>query len=227
MPKGFEQNIGYEFTMKDILTEALTHSSYANEHKANKLRDNERLEFLGDAILDLVVSEFLYKKHTDLPEGDLSKIRASVVCEAFLIKAAKEIHLGQFLLLGKGEEMTGGRERTSVLADAFEAVIGAIYLDGGLGSAQKFIHQFIISFMETLAGSKRIEDYKTHLQETIQKGSIKPLSYVVVNEQGPDHEKCFEVQVNHDGRVLGEGSGRTKKEAEQKAAYVALQKLQA
>lgn len=165
MPKIFEKNIGYEFTTIQFLTEALTHSSYANEHKKSKFKDNERLEFLGDAILDLVVSDFLYKKHKDLPEGDLSKLRASIVCEAFLIKAAKEIHLGEFLRLGKGEEMTGGRERTSILADAFEAVIGAIYLDGGLDHAQKFIHKFIISFMESLAGHKRIEDYKTHLQE--------------------------------------------------------------
>lgn len=225
MPKGFEENIGYKFTNKDILTEALTHSSYANEHKANKFKDNERLEFLGDAILDLVVSDFLYKKHKDLPEGDLSKLRASIVCEAFLIKAAKEISLGQFMLLGKGEEMTGGRQRTSVLADAFEAVIGAIYLDSGLESAQKFIHKFIISFMESLTESKRIEDYKTQLQETIQKTSTKPILYVVVSEEGPDHDKYFEVEVTHANLVLGSGSGRTKKEAEQKAAYKALQKL--
>ncbi len=225
MPKGFEENIGYEFSKKEILIEALTHSSYANEHKANRFKDNERLEFLGDAILDLVVSDFLYRKHTDLPEGDLSKFRASIVCEAFLIEAAKEISLGSFMLLGKGEEMTGGRERTSVLADAFEAVIGAIYLDGGLDSAKKFIHQFIISFMESLSGSKKIEDYKTHLQETIQKKSKKPISYVVVREDGPDHAKFFEVEVKHNGLVLGSGSGKTKKEAEQKAAYEALQKL--
>ena len=224
MLKKFETNIGYRFTSKEILTEALTHSSYANEHKRANIKDNERLEFLGDAILDLVVSDFLYKKHQDLPEGDLSKIRASIVCEAFLIMAAKEINLGEFMRLGKGEEMTGGRERTSVLADAFEAVIGAIYLDGTLDDAKKFINQFIISFMESLAGNKKIEDYKTKLQEIVQKESKKPLSYVVLSEEGPDHDKYFMVAVEHQGLVLGQGSGKTKKEAEQKAAYEALQK---
>lgn len=224
MPKEFEANIGYEFINKKILIEALTHSSYANEHRTKKFKDNERLEFLGDAILDLVVSDFLYKKHQDLPEGDLSKLRASIVCEAFLIMAAKEINLGKFMRLGKGEEMTGGRQRTSVLADAFEAVIGAIYLDGGLDAAKRFIHQFIISFMESLAANKKIEDYKTRLQEEIQKGSKKPLSYEVVAEEGPDHDKYFVVVVKHNNHVLGEGSGKTKKEAEQKAAYEALQR---
>ena len=226
MPKKFEANIGYTFKNKEILAEALTHSSYANEHKNNKFKDNERLEFLGDAILDLVVSDFLYRKHEDLPEGDLSKLRASIVCEAFLIMAAKEINLGEFMLLGKGEEMTGGRERTSVLADAFEAVIGAIYLDSGLDDAKDFINQFIISFMESLSSNKKIEDYKTNLQEKIQKISKKPLSYAVLREEGPDHDKYFVVEVKHDGQVLGQGSGKTKKEAEQKAAYEALQKQQ-
>ncbi len=226
MAKSFEANIGYKFKKRDILTEALTHSSYANEHKTNKFKDNERLEFLGDAILDLVVSDFLYKKHEDLPEGDLSKLRASIVCEAFLIMAAKEINLGEFMRLGKGEELTGGRERTSVLADAFEAVIGAIYLDGGLADAKEFIHQFIISFMESLANNKKIEDYKTKLQEKIQKESKDPLSYVVVDEEGPDHDKYFVVEVKHNDLVLGQGSGKTKKEAEQKAAYKALKKRQ-
>ncbi len=224
MPKRFETNIGYEFKAKEILLEALTHSSYANEHRTMNIKDNERLEFLGDAILDLVVSDFLYKKHKNLPEGDLSKLRASIVCEAFLIMAAKEINLGEFMRLGKGEEMTGGRQRTSVLADAFEAVIGAIYLDGSLDDAKEFINQFIISFMESLAANKTIKDYKTMLQEANQKESKDPLSYVVVSEEGPDHDKYFVVEVEHNGLVLGKGCGRTKKEAEQKAAYEALQK---
>lgn len=224
MPKNFETNIGYSFKNKELLVEALTHSSYANEHKYVSLKDNERLEFLGDAILDLVVSDFLYKKHKDLPEGHLSKLRASIVCEAFLTRVAKKIHLGSFLLLGKGEEMTGGRERTSILADAFEAVIGAIYLDTDLESAEKFIFSTIISFMESLSKNKMIEDYKTHLQELIQKESIEPLSYLVIDESGPDHNKYFNVEVSHKGKVLGTGSGKSKKEAEQKAAYVALEK---
>lgn len=223
--KQFETNIGYGFRNDQLLVEALTHSSYANEHKNAKLKDNERLEFLGDAILDLVVSDFLYKKHKDLPEGDLSKLRASIVCEAFLTKVAKEMHLGSFLLLGKGEERTGGRERTSILADAFEAVIGAIYLDSDLDSAQKFIHNTIISFMESLSANKMIEDYKTHLQELIQKDSTEPLSYLVTSEKGPDHDKYFSVEVRHKEQVLGSGSGRSKKEAEQNAAYIALEKL--
>lgn len=224
MAKRFQAHIDYKFNNKAFLIEALTHSSYANEHKRDKLKDNERLEFLGDAVLDLVVSDFLYKEHQDLSEGNLSKLRASIVCEAFLLKAAKQINLGEFLLLGKGEEMTGGRERTSVLADAFEAIIGAIYMDSSLEDARRFINKFIISFMDSLSDTKRIEDYKTHLQEIIQRDSKKPLSYSVINEKGPDHDKFFEVEVRHDGRVLGVGSGRTKKEAEQKAAYVALQK---
>ena len=225
MNRKFEKNIGYKFKEESLLKEALTHSSYANEHKNLNIKDNERLEFLGDAILDLVVSDFLYKKHPDLPEGDLSKLRASIVCEAFLIKAAKEINLGKFLHLGKGEEMTGGRERTSILADAFEAVIGAIYLDGELGQAKDFINQFIISFMDSLTEGRRIEDYKTHLQEIIQRDGSQSLSYVVVSEEGPDHDKCFSVNVMRNDLVLGTGKGKTKKEAEQQAAYVALDKL--
>lgn len=222
--KRFEENIGYTFNSKQLLMQALTHSSYANEHKSARLKDNERLEFLGDAILDLVVSDYLYKKHKDFPEGDLSKLRASIVCEAFLTKVAKEIHLGDFLLLGKGEEMTGGRERTSILADAVEAVIGAIYLDTDLKGAQTFIYNKIVFFKESLATGKASEDYKTHLQELIQKESSDPLSYRVINEEGPDHDKCFNVEVIHEGQVLGRGSGKSKKEAEQNAAYIALQK---
>lgn len=220
--KKFEENIGYTFNSKQLLMQALTHSSYANEHKSTHLNDNERLEFLGDAILDLVVSDYLYKKHKDFPEGDLSKLRASIVCEAFLTKVAKEIHLGDFLLLGKGEEMTGGRTRTSILADAVEAVIGAIYLDTDLKGAQTFIYNKIVFFKESLSAGKASEDYKTHLQELIQKESSDPLSYRVISEEGPDHDKCFNVEVIHEGQVLGTGSGKSKKEAEQNAAYIAL-----
>lgn len=222
--KRFEENIGYAYNSKELLIQALTHSSYANEHKSAHLKDNERLEFLGDAILDLVVSDFLYRKYPNLPEGDLSKLRASIVCEAFLTKVAKQIDLGKFLLLGKGEEMTGGRNRTSILADAVEAVIGAIYLDAGLKQAQTFINNKIISLKESLSVSKIREDYKTHLQELIQKESADPLSYRVISEEGPDHDKCFNVEVKHKGQVLGTGSGKSKKEAEQNAAYIALQK---
>lgn len=221
--KKFECRIGYHFNRVNLLVEALTHSSYANEHKHTRVKDNERLEFLGDAILDLVVSEYLFKKYMELPEGDLSKLRASIVCEASLARVSKTIGLGEFLLLGKGEEMTGGRERTSLLADAFEAVIGAIYLDGNFNSAKEFINKILISFIETLSESKMVIDYKTHLQELIQKESNTPLYYVVISEEGPDHDKHFSVEVQHEGIVLGKGNGRSKKEAEQNAAYIALQ----
>lgn len=220
--KQFECVIGYTFIKQVLIVEALTHSSYANEHKYDNIRDNERLEFLGDAILDLIVSEYLYKKHKTLPEGDLSKIRASIVCEASLARVAKQIQLGKFLLLGKGEEMTGGRERISILADAFEAVLGAIYLDGNFNHAKKFVHNTIIPFIESFPSHTVIEDYKTHLQELIQKESNAPLSYVVISEEGPDHDKQFNVEVRHKDLLLGSGNGRSKKEAEQNAAYIAL-----
>ena len=221
----FEKIIEYKFKDNSLLRLALTHSSFANEHKLGKNEYNERLEFLGDAALDLIVSRHIYKKFPELPEGELSKLRASVVCEGSLAKKAREISLGNFLLLGKGEEITGGRNRDSVLADAFEAVIGAIYLDGGMECAEKYVESLMVDVVENLKSDYRYMDCKTRLQEIIQKISKDPISYAIVNEEGPDHNKVFEAQVCHEGRVLGVGKGRSKKEAEQSAASDAISKM--
>lgn len=221
----FEKIIEYKFKDNSLLRLALTHSSFANEHKLGKNEYNERLEFLGDAALDLIVSRHIYKKFPELPEGELSKLRASVVCEGSLAKKAREISLGNFLLLGKGEEITGGRSRDSVLADAFEAVIGAIYLDGGMECAEKYVESLMVDVVENLKSDYRYMDCKTRLQEIIQKISKDPISYAIVNEEGPDHNKVFEAQVCHEGRVLGVGKGRSKKEAEQSAASDAISKM--
>ncbi|MBR5468467.1 MAG: ribonuclease III [Firmicutes bacterium] len=221
----FEKIIEYKFKDNSLLRLALTHSSFANEHKLGKNEYNERLEFLGDAALDLIVSRHIYKKFPELPEGELSKLRASVVCEGSLAKKAREISLGNFLLLGKGEEITGGRNRDSVLADAFEAVIGAIYLDGGMECAEKYVESLMADVVENLKSDYRYMDCKTRLQEIIQKISKDPISYAIVNEEGPDHNKVFEAQVCHEGRVLGVGKGRSKKEAEQSAASDAISKM--
>ena len=221
----FEKIIEYKFKDNSLLRLALTHSSFANEHKLGKNEYNERLEFLGDAALDLIVSRHIYKKFPELPEGELSKLRASVVCEGSLAKKAREISLGNFLLLGKGEEITGGRSRDSVLADAFEAVIGAIYLDGGMECAEKYVERLMTDVVENLKSDYRLMDCKTRLQEIIQKISKEPISYAIVNEEGPDHNKVFEAQVCHEGRVLGVGKGRSKKEAEQSAASDAISKM--
>ena len=211
-----EQVIGYEFNEQRLLQQALTHSSFANEKHMKKLSDNERLEFLGDAVLEVVSSEFLYKEHTDLPEGDLTKLRASIVCEPTLALCTREIDLGKYLYLGKGENLTGGRGRKSILSDALEAVIGAIYLDGGLANAKEFIHRFILNDMEH---KKLFYDSKTILQEIVQGHTDETLTYVLLKEEGPDHNKSFEVSAMLDGQEIGRGIGRTKKSAEQRAAY--------
>ena len=218
----FEKIIEYKFKDNSLLRLALTHSSFANEHKLGKNEYNERLEFLGDAALDLIVSRHIYKKFPELPEGELSKLRASVVCEGSLAKKAREISLGDFLLLGKGEEITGGRSRESVLADAFEAVIGAIYLDGGMECAEKYVERLMTDVVENLKRDYRFMDCKTRLQEIIQKISKEPISYAIVNEEGPDHNKTFEVEVHLNSNVIGRGSGSSKKNAEQEAAREAL-----
>ena len=197
---------GYEFRDKELFCRALTHSSYANEPRMAKKQCNERLEFLGDAVLELVSSDFLYHKYPDKPEGELTKIRASIVCEPTLAYCAADIHLGSYLLLGKGEEATGGRERNSVVSDAMEALIGAIYLDGGFASAKEFIHRFI-------------------LQEIVQASYEEPLEYEILKEEGPDHNKTFEVRALLGTKEIGRGSGRTKKSAEAVAAYRGILKL--
>ena len=219
-----ERTICYQFKEHGLFVQALTHSSYANEHRWNHSRCNERLEFLGDAVLEIVTSDFLYHKYEDLPEGDLTKIRASIVCEPTLAYCAGDISLGEYLLLGKGEEATGGRSRNSVVSDAMEALIGAIYLDGGFANAKEFIHRFILNDIEH---KQLFYDSKTILQEMVQSRSSEGLSYEILREEGPDHNKSFEVCAHIGGAEIGRGTGRTKKAAEQVAAYNGILKLKA
>ncbi|WP_320956691.1 ribonuclease III [Enterocloster asparagiformis] len=219
-----ERTICYQFKEHGLFVQALTHSSYANEHRWNHSRCNERLEFLGDAVLEIVTSDFLYHKYEDLPEGDLTKIRASIVCEPTLAYCAGDISLGEYLLLGKGEEATGGRSRNSVVSDAMEALIGAIYLDGGFANAKEFIHRFILNDIEH---KQLFYDSKTILQEMVQSRSSEGLCYEILREEGPDHNKSFEVCARIGGAEIGRGTGRTKKAAEQVAAYNGILKLKA
>ena len=212
----FEKKIGYTFRDKKLLRQALTHSSFANEKRLNKLSNNERLEFLGDAVLELTSSEYLFHEHEKMPEGDLTKLRASLVCESTLALCARELALGEYILLGKGEAATGGRERESILSDAMEALIGAIYLDGGLTSAKEFIGRYILSDMEH---KKLFFDSKTILQEIVQSEYKKQLCYELLSEEGPDHNKKFTVLAHMEGTPLAQGVGRKKKAAEQNAAY--------
>lgn len=215
----FEQRIGYSFQNRALLVNALTHSSYAHEKQMKKSEDNERLEFLGDAVLELVSSEFLYGEHPDMQEGDLTKLRASLVCEFNLAQSAREVGIGEYLRLGKGEDMTGGRERDSVLSDACEAVIGALYLDGGFTSAKEFIMAHILNDIEH---KTLFYDSKTILQELVQNEYKGVLHYELISETGPDHNKCFVVCAYMNDTALMEGTGRTKKAAEQNAAYQSL-----
>lgn len=213
-----EQAVGYQFQKPELLTEALCHSSYANETRG-ALRCNERLEFLGDSVLSIVVSNHLFR-NTKLPEGELTKIRASLVCEKSLFEWAKRISLGDYLLLGHGEEQSGGRERPSILADAFEAVIAAIFLDGGMEPAAKHILRFLPEQFDR--PSEAFHDYKTALQEVIQQNPEERVEYVLTGEEGPDHMKQFTVEVRLNSNVIGTGTGRSKKIAEQMAAKEAL-----
>lgn len=217
-----ESEIGYVFKDKRLLNKAITHSSYANEKRLGKQNHNERLEFLGDAVLEVCTSDFLFREYLDKPEGDLTRLRASIVCEPTLAQCARLIHLPDYLLLGKGEETTKGRYRDSIVSDAFEAVIGAIYLDGGIEEAKKFIKKFVLNDIE----SKHLfYDSKTILQETVQKQYKKKVVYKLISEEGPDHDKKFNVQVFLDDSVLGTGIGTTKRKAEQQAAYEAILKI--
>lgn len=221
----FEKNINYTFRDKNTLVLAFTHSSFANENKRGSHENNERLEFLGDAVLDMAVSEYMYRQFPRMPEGELTKLRAGVVCEASLAKLARNFHIGDYLLLGKGEESTGGRNRDSILADAFEAVIGAICIDGGIEAVSKYIMSFMEQEIEQAKSSFRTMDCKTHLQEVIQKVSKTPVIYTIVSETGPDHNKLFTAEVCHEGTILGTGEGKSKKEAEQSAANNALENM--
>ncbi|MBQ9120279.1 MAG: ribonuclease III [Lachnospiraceae bacterium] len=220
--KELEKRIGYRFREQGLLTQALTHSSYANERRIRKVSDNERLEFLGDAVLELVSSEAIFTEHKEMPEGEMSKLRASMVCEQSLAYCARVIKLGEFLFLGKGERATGGAERDSILSDALEAVIGAIYLDGGFTNAKEFIHRFVLNDLET---KKLFYDSKTILQEMIQGRGKGSFAYKLVSESGPDHNKTFVVQAVIDDTLITEGMGKTKKAAEQAAAYQAILEL--
>lgn len=214
-----QKKIGYQFQSIELLKQALTHSSFSNEQKINKLKNYERLEFLGDAVLELVSSDFLFNEKPSLPEGELTKLRASMVCEPALAYCAKDIQLGKYILLGKGEEATGGRNRDSITSDVMEAVIGAIYMDGGIEPARKHILRFVLSDLEN---KKLFYDSKTILQEMVQKESTEPLFYELLSETGPDHDKIFHVAAKVGDNIVGEGSGRTKKAAEQSAAYQAI-----
>ena len=217
-----QDKIGYRFQNTDLLKQALTHSSFANEQKINKLKDYERLEFLGEAVLELVSSEFLFRENPQMPEGQLTKLRASMVCEPALAYCAKDIDLGSYILLGRGEEYTGGRYRSSITSDVMEAIIGAIFLDGGIENAKKHIYRFILSDLENKI---LFLDSKTILQEEIQKKKDAQLRYELIGESGPDHNKQFTVDAYLNDVLIGSGTGRTKKAAEQQAAYEALLKM--
>lgn len=214
-----EDRIGYHFQNKLLLKQALTHSSYANEQKIRKNKDYERLEFLGDAVLELISSEFLFHDNQDMSEGKLTKMRSSLVCEPSLAYCAREIELGSYMLLGKGEEATGGRLRESIISDVMEALIGALYLDGGLDCAKSFIYQFVLKDYKNRI---LFYDSKTVLQEMIQTKPNQNLSYELIEEKGPDHNKEFVVQAKLNGDKVGFGTGKTKKAAEQQAAYEAI-----
>jgi len=219
-----EEKIGYRFKDRNLLRTALTHSSYANERHGDKCSSYERLEFLGDSVLGNVTAEFLYYHESCLPEGKMTKLRAELVCEASLCKVAQSLELGNFMRLGKGEELTGGRERPSILADMVEAIIAALYLDGGIEKARAFINDHILNDVD-IGKTHRSADYKTELQELVQKKSDQRISYEMIAQSGPDHNKLFTFQVSINGIPAGEGSGRTKKEAEQMAACKALEAM--
>ena len=220
--KELEHRIGYTFQDFALLKKAMSHSSYVNEEHLPKYECNERLEFLGDAVLELVSSEFLFFEHPTTPEGELTKTRASMVCEPALAFCAREIELGEYLLLGKGEDMTGGRNRDSIVSDATEALLGAIYLDGGFANAKEFVLNFILNDIEH---KQLFYDSKTILQEIVQENGTQPVEYILTKEEGPDHNKNFTVEARVNGKVMGQGSGHTKKAAEQAAAYQAIRVL--
>ena len=216
-----QKNMGYQFKNIDLLKTSLSHSSYANEMKKT-VKCNERLEFLGDAVLSIIVSDYLFKNYTHLPEGELTKLRASLVCEKNLAEYSRELEVGDFLLLGKGEEMNGGRSRSSILADAFEAILAALYLDSDLETATEYVLRFVKNQLENTK-EVNFKDYKTILQEIIQQNREENVKYYLTEESGPDHDKKFVVEVRLNSNVIGKGQGRSKKEAEQQAAKEALE----
>ena len=223
MIKDLETAIGYRFKNITLLQNALTHSSYANERWHNSLLSNERLEFLGDSILGMTVAEYLYRNFPDRPEGELTRMRADMVCEKALAKVAARIELGGQMMLGNGEEQSGGRNRDSILADAVESVIAACFLDGGMDAARQFIDRFVL--VEVPVQKMHNADYKTALQELVQQKKNQVLTYVLIGETGPDHDKRFEVELTLNGQVVGHGIGSSKKRAEQDAARNAMEAL--
>ncbi|WHH59415.1 ribonuclease III [Petroclostridium sp. X23] len=222
----FQNQIKYKFRKINHLIVALTHSSYANENRHSNILSNERLEFLGDAVLNIIVSDYIYRQYSELPEGELTRIRASVVCEPSLAQCAKNLEIGKFLFLGKGEEMTGGRERISILSDAFEAIIASIFLDRDLETAKRWVLDQLSATIEAAVEGTVFKDYKTILQELLQKNSEERVEYEIVAESGPDHNKEFHVDAKQNNKVIGTGKGKSKKEAEQNAAKYALEQLQ-
>lgn len=225
MVHNFENSINYFFNNRALLKTALTHSSFANEKKDKSIISNERLEFLGDAVLSFIVSDYIYKNYKNLPEGELTRIRASVVCEQSLSLISKSLGVGDYISLGKGEEQTGGKERSSILSDAFEAILAAIYLDGGIEKAKEFALSHLEDSIKKAKKGKLFTDYKTKLQEIIQRKQGEVIEYVLALEKGPDHNKSFFVEVLKNNVVIGKGFGKTKKEAEQNAAKSAINAL--
>ena len=219
---GLEEKLGYCFRDRGLLEHAMTHSSYANEHRGEGLTSNERLEFLGDSVLGVVVADYLFHEHPDMPEGELTRTRAALVCESSLYEAAKGLDLGRYLRLGKGEDAGGGRKRPSILADAAEAMLAAVYLDGGMEAVRPIIRELILNKEQEKSAGR---DYKTVLQELIQRKPGRTIEYRLVWETGPDHCRIFVTEVSVDGVSVGRGEGRTKKESEQMAAKAALEKL--
>ncbi len=221
-----EKKIGYSFKNIKLLEEALTHSSYSNERRKESRNNNERLEFLGDSVLGIIISDYLFKNFPDMPEGELTKIRSKIVCETTLGECSRAIGLGEFMFFGKGEEMTGGRDRTSILADAYEALIASIYMDGGLTASSDFILTRMNRKIQDAIAGKVFLDYKTHLQELVQVNKTNRIKYEIIGEEGPDHCKVFHTQVSLNERVIGKGVGRSKKESEQEAAKMALREVE-
>jgi len=224
--KKLQQRLQIRFQNQVLLKQAFTHASYVNEHRASSFKDNERLEFLGDAVLELAVSEHLFRTYPNRPEGELTKLRAAIVCEPSLVRFAEQLEFGTYVLLGKGEELTGGRTRPALLADVFESFVGALYLDQGFAAVQQFL-QSVMFAQIIFDGKTQLNDYKTQLQELTQQHGLGVVEYRIVDERGPAHEREFVSEVHMDGNRLGTGTGRSKKEAEQQAAAMALEKLTA
>lgn len=219
-----KERLGMAWNNEKLLQLAMTHSSFSCENK-DRLANNQRLEFLGDAVLELVVSEYLYEVYPDSAEGELTKLRAAVVCEPSLARVARKLELGQCLYMGRGEERSGGRDRPSILADSFESLLGAVYLDQGLEAARHFALEYLRILIKDIMQGKLERDFKTDLQEILQKKSSAPVNYVILKEEGPDHDKTFTAGVVYMGREMGRGTGHSKKEAEQQAARIALHKM--